>query len=104
MCTVRIKVNEEALRRYDPALADAAAIRKWAQELVDSHIDALAQEREAKEQDFFNYEKWDITKTNGYREAMDDVVNGRVTSYDSVDAFFAEMKAEVEADAQIQNN
>ena len=32
--------------------------------------------------------------------AMDDVANGRVTSYDSVDDFFAEMRAEVEDEAQ----
>ena len=30
-------------------------------------------------------EKQDITMTAGYKEAMDDVKNGRVTHYDSVD-------------------
>ena len=33
-------------------------------------------------------EDFDITKTAGYKEAMDDVKNGRVTSYASVDEMF----------------
>ena len=36
-------------------------------------------------------EKQDITKTSGYKEAMNDVRNGRVTHYDSVDALFQEL-------------
>lgn len=34
---------------------------------------------------------YDITKTAGYREAMDDVKNGRVTHYDSLKDFYKEM-------------
>ena len=34
---------------------------------------------------------YDITKTAGYREAMDDVKNGRVTTYDSVDDMFKKL-------------
>ena len=33
----------------------------------------------------------DITKTAGYREAMDDVKHGRVTHYDSLKDFYKEM-------------
>lgn len=33
----------------------------------------------------------DITKTAGYREAMDDVKNGRVYHYDSLKDFYEEM-------------
>ena len=33
----------------------------------------------------------DITKTAGYKEAMDDVKNGRVTEYDSVEDLFQEL-------------
>ena len=33
----------------------------------------------------------DITKTAGYREAMDDVKNGRVYHYDSLKDFYKEM-------------
>ncbi|MCR5152194.1 MAG: hypothetical protein K6A98_03435 [Prevotella sp.] len=34
---------------------------------------------------------FDITKTAGYREAMDDVKNGRVYQYDSLKDFYKEM-------------
>ena len=34
---------------------------------------------------------YDITKTAGYREAMDDVKNGRVTHYESLKDFYKEM-------------
>lgn len=34
---------------------------------------------------------YDITKTAGYREAMDDVKNGRVTTYNSLQDFYKEM-------------
>lgn len=33
----------------------------------------------------------DITKTAGYKEAMDDVKNGRVTEYASLKDFYKEM-------------
>ena len=35
--------------------------------------------------------EYDITKTAGYREAMDDIKNGRVTTYDSVDDMFKKL-------------
>ena len=35
--------------------------------------------------------KFDITKTAGYREAMDDVKHGRVYHYDSLKDFYKEM-------------
>ena len=35
--------------------------------------------------------EFDITKTAGYREAMDDVKHGRVTHYDSLKDFYKEM-------------
>lgn len=35
--------------------------------------------------------EFDITKTAGYREAMDDVKNGRVYHYDSLKDFYKEM-------------
>ena len=35
--------------------------------------------------------EFDITKTKGYREAMDDVKHGRVTHYDSLKDFYKEM-------------
>ena len=35
--------------------------------------------------------KYDITKTAGFREAMEDVKHGRVTHYDSLQDFYKEM-------------
>lgn len=35
--------------------------------------------------------KLDITQTAGYREAMEDIKNGRVTHYDSLQDFYKEM-------------
>ena len=35
--------------------------------------------------------EYDITKTAGFREAMDDIKHGRVTTYDSVDDLFKEL-------------
>lgn len=45
-------------------------------------------QKPAKEKEF------DITKTKGYREAMDDVKNGRVTHYASVDDMFRSVLGE----------
>ena len=38
MCTVSVKVNEALLRGMRPELNSTAAIRQWAQEIVDSRI------------------------------------------------------------------
>lgn len=35
--------------------------------------------------------EYDITKTAGYREAMEDVKHGRVSHYDSVEDLFKEL-------------
>ena len=40
-------------------------------------------------------EEFDITKTAGYKEAMDDVKNGRVTEFASVDDYFKKMGVEL---------
>ena len=39
--------------------------------------------------------EFDITKTAGYKEAMDDVKYGRVTEYASVDDYFKKMGVEL---------
>lgn len=39
-------------------------------------------------------EEFDITKTAGYKEAMDDVKNGRVMHADSVDDMFKQILGE----------
>ena len=44
MCTVNIQVNEALLRDVLPELDSKAAINRWAQLLIDQHIDALTKQ------------------------------------------------------------
>jgi len=44
MCTVSVKVNEDVLRDYLPELENTAAIRKWAQMLIDARLRELVEE------------------------------------------------------------
>ena len=39
--------------------------------------------------------KYDITKTKGFRKAMEDVKHGRVSHYDSLKDFYKEMGIKV---------
>lgn len=41
MCTVNVQVNEEALRRSNPAFSDIDAISEWVQKLVDAATQEL---------------------------------------------------------------
>ena len=47
MCTVSVKVDEAVLREMMPELDSTAAIRKWAQQLIDLRIREIAAEDEA---------------------------------------------------------
>ncbi len=40
-------------------------------------------------------EEFDVTKTAGFKEAMEDVKHGRVTRYDSLEDFYKEMGLEL---------
>ena len=44
MCTVSVKVNEDVLRDVRPDLDSTAAIRTWAQQLIDSCIQKMEME------------------------------------------------------------
>ncbi len=41
MCRVTIEVDQEMLKGFNPALDSTAAIRKWAQQLIDLHIQQM---------------------------------------------------------------
>ena len=41
MCTVNIQVDEVSLREMMPELDSMAAIRVWAQQLIDLHIQQM---------------------------------------------------------------
>ena len=46
MCTVSIDIDEAAIRDLHPELDTNAAIRLWAQELINSRLQQLRQEDE----------------------------------------------------------
>ena len=46
MCTISINVDEAAIRDMRPELNTAAAIRSWAQELIDSRLRQMQLEDE----------------------------------------------------------
>ena len=48
MCTVSINIDEAALRDLRPELDSTAAIRLWAQELIDTSMRQMRMERERK--------------------------------------------------------
>lgn len=44
MCVVDVKVDEKVLRKVLPELDTNAAIRLWAQKLIDMHVQGLLEE------------------------------------------------------------
>ena len=44
MCTITIDIDEKTLRDVNPNLSDKAAIREWAQQLIDRRIREMAAE------------------------------------------------------------
>ena len=46
MCTVTIDIDEKTLRDVNPNLSDIAAIRRWAQQLIDCRIREMVEEDE----------------------------------------------------------
>lgn len=60
MCTVTANIDEKALREVNPNLSSTAAIREWAQRLIDCRIqelkinkDAFAMERDMTSEELF---------------------------------------------------
>ena len=74
MATIILEVPDESL---------VSKIKSACKMLVG--VASVKVQKASKEKDY------DITKTAGYREAMDDVKNGRVTTYDSLKDFYKEM-------------
>ena len=54
-------------------------------------VTSVKVQKEAKHKE----KEYDITKTAGFREAMDDIEHGRVSTYDSVDDLFKELGIEI---------
>ena len=74
MATIILEVPDESL---------VSKIKSTCKMLVG--VASVKVQKASKEKDY------DITKTAGYREAMDDVKNGRVTTYDSVEDLFQKL-------------
>ena len=74
MATVVLQVPDESL---------VSKVKSACKMLVG--VTSVKVHKSTKEKDY------DITKTAGYREAMDDVKNGRVYHYDSLKDFYKEM-------------
>ncbi len=47
MCTVTVDIDEKTLRGVNPNLSDTAAIRNWAQMLINARIQEMVREEEA---------------------------------------------------------
>jgi len=46
MCTVSVKVDEALIREVLPELDSTAAIRLWAQMLIDEHLKSLSEDND----------------------------------------------------------
>lgn len=44
MCTVTVNIDENLLRSVNPELTSTAAIREWAQQLIDYRIQEMQEE------------------------------------------------------------
>ena len=62
MCTVTVDIDEKALRGVNPNLSDMAAIRKWAQALINARIQEMVRDEEsyALERDMTPEELFDV--------------------------------------------
>ena len=78
MATIVLDVQDESL---------VAQIKKACQLLKGVASVKVHREPKAKNED--------ITQTAGYKEAMDDIKHGRVTTYESVDQLFEELGVKV---------
>lgn len=57
MCVVDVKVDEGVLREILPELDSTAAIRLWAQKVMDMHVQGLLRETKA-ERDMLQEKLW----------------------------------------------
>ena len=83
MATIVLQVPDETL------VNKVRQVCKMLQGVVSVKVEK-AKEREAPV-----VEDFDITKTAAFKEAMDDVKNGRVTEYESVDDLFDKLGIKV---------
>ena len=86
MATIELRVNDESL---------VSKVKQACKMIMG--VTSVKVRREPKSQPY------DITKTEGYKEAMEDIKHGRVSHYDSVDDMFKNIIGE-EAFKDIQSS
>lgn len=81
-----VKTMEPTLRTLQVTLpvADASFLRRQSRNM-GWQVTTVRSRRQVQPK------KYDITQTAGFKEAMDDVKNGRVTHYASADDMFAKL-------------
>lgn len=60
MCTVNIQIDEAQLRDVMPELNSTAAIRSWAQQLIDLRIQGMLRREFALQRDMTPEELYDV--------------------------------------------
>ena len=86
LCTVEFKIQHKIMATLVLQIPDESLVSKVKQACkMIVGVASVKVQRPAKKK------VYDITKTAGYREAMDDVKHGRVTHYDSLKDFYKEM-------------
>ena len=86
MATIELQVNDESL---------VSKVKQACKMIMG--VTSVKVRREPK------YQPYDITKAEGYKEAMEDIKHGRVSHYDSVDDMFKNIIGE-EAFKDIQSS
>ena len=77
--------NEKAMTQLTVKIEDVSMLEQIKQAISLLRGVVSVKEKKAKPKEY------DITKTAGFREAMDDIEHGRVTHADSVDDMFQQI-------------
>ena len=80
MCEVTLKINENQVRRINPALKDIDAITRWAQHMMDTRIADLLEIRSRE-----NLKPYTIEELHErIRESEADIAAGRTISHEEM--------------------
>ena len=96
MTTLVLQVSDESLvtkvKQACKMLMGVTSVKVLSKrEKSDACIDSSEREAARRNVKVQKPKEHDITKTAGYKAAMDDVKNGRVTEYDSVEDLFQKL-------------
>lgn len=90
MCTVSVKVDEDTLRGVLPELENNAAIRRWAQMLIDARIRELVEEVSSTPEELYGLMPSDINAmyADGDTETMS-IEEARAMTHEAIRAEYA---------------